>query len=95
MRAAFADDPVQAQAAEAQSQADCDAPRQALAPAAAPETLAPLTRRTLRITGLLRRLAKTRATYYDPLFERPDLIEDDYYRLRNQPRDFLDDHLQS
>ena len=28
-----------------------------------------------------------RASYYDPLFGRPDLIEDDYYRFRNQPRD--------
>jgi len=37
-------------------------------------------------SGLLRRMLKARASYYDPLFERPDLIEDDYYRLRNQPR---------
>jgi hypothetical protein len=28
----------------------------------------------------------TGASCCDPLFERPDLIEDDYYRLRNQPR---------
>jgi hypothetical protein len=95
MRAAFVDDPVQTQAAEAQSQAECDAPRQALAPAATPETLARLTRRLQRITGLLRRRARTRATYYDPVFGRPDLIEDDYYRLRNQPRDFPGDHPQS
>jgi methyltransferase of FxLD system len=95
MRAAFADDPVQTQAAEAQSQAECDAPRQALAPAAIPETLARLTRRLQRITGLLRRRARPRATYYDPVFGRPDLIEDDYYRLRNQPRDFPGDHPQS
>jgi hypothetical protein len=87
MRAAFADHSVQTQAAEALSQADCGAPRQALEPAATPETLARLTRRRQRITGLLMRLAKTRARYYDPLFERPDLIEDDYYRFRNQPRD--------
>ena len=87
MRAAFADHSVQTQAAEAQSQADCDAPRQGLAPTAPPETLARLTGRRQRITGLLMRLAKTRARYYDPLFERPDLIEDDYYRFRNQPRD--------
>ena len=87
MRAAFADHPVQTQAAEAQPQADCDAPRQALAPAATPETLARLTRRPQRITGLLMRLARIRAACYDPLFGRPDLIEDDYYRLRNQPRD--------
>jgi len=25
-------------------------------------------------------------TYRDSLFERPDLIEDDYYRLQHQPR---------
>ena len=87
MRAAFADHPVQTQAAEAQSQADCDAPRQALAPAATRETPARLTRRPQCITGLLMRLARTRASYYDPLFGRPDLIEDDYYRLQNQPRD--------
>jgi hypothetical protein len=42
--------------------------------------------RLRRIADLLRRTPKTRASYYDPLFERPDLIEDDYYRLRNQPR---------
>jgi hypothetical protein len=42
--------------------------------------------RLRRIVGLLRRVHKTRARYYDPLFERPDLIEDDYYRLRNHPR---------
>jgi hypothetical protein len=29
---------------------------------------------------------KTGASWHDPLFERLDLIEDDYYRLRNQPR---------
>jgi hypothetical protein len=48
--------------------------------------MAPLTRRLQRVTGLLMRLSRTRASYYDPLFWRPDLIEDDYYRLRNQPR---------
>lgn len=85
MRTAFADHPVQTQAAEAQAQADCDAPRQALAPAAIPETMAALTR-LQRITGLLMRRGRTRASYNDPLFMRPDLIEDDYYRLRNQPR---------
>jgi hypothetical protein len=41
--------------------------------------------RLRRIVGLLRRGPKTGASYYDPLFERPDLIEDDYSRLRNQP----------
>ena len=25
-------------------------------------------------------------SYCNPLLERPDLVEDDYYRLRNQPR---------
>ena len=29
-----------------------------------------------------------RASYYDPLFERPDLAEDDYYRFRNLPRSY-------
>jgi hypothetical protein len=86
MRAAFADHPVQTQAADAQSQPGCAAPRQALAPAATPEAMALLTRHLQRITGLLMRLSRTRASYYDPLFWRPDLIEDDYYRLRNQPR---------
>ena len=41
--------------------------------------------RLRRIAGLLERGPKTRASHYDPLFERPDLIENDYYRLRNQP----------
>jgi hypothetical protein len=42
--------------------------------------------RLRRVADLLRRVPKTNASYYDPLFERPDLVEDDYYRLRNQPR---------
>jgi hypothetical protein len=33
-----------------------------------------------------RRLRLFRACYRDSLFERPDLVEDDYYRLINQPR---------
>ena len=41
--------------------------------------------RLRRVVGLLRRVPKTGASCHDPLFERPDLIEDDYYRLRNQP----------
>jgi len=41
--------------------------------------------RLRRIAGLLQRGHMTRTSYYDPLFERPDLIEDDYHRLRNQP----------
>jgi hypothetical protein len=85
MPAALADHLAQTQAVDVQSQADCDALRQALAPAATPETRAPLTRRLQGITGLLMRLSRTRASYYDPLFARSDLIEDDYYRLRNQP----------
>jgi len=87
MRAAFADHPVQTQTADAQPQPDCYAPRRPVAPAATPETMAPLTRRLHRITGLLMRLARMRDGYYDPLLWRPDLIEDDYYRFRNQPRD--------
>lgn len=37
-----------------------------------------------RVAGFFARMVAT--SYLDPLFERPDLIEDDYYRLRNQPR---------
>jgi hypothetical protein len=37
-----------------------------------------------RQAGRLRRLFG--ACYRDSLFERPDLVEDDYYRLINQPR---------
>jgi hypothetical protein len=87
MCAAFADHLVQTGAVDAPSQPDCAAPRQALAPAASPATTEPLARRLQRISGLLMRLSRTRVSYFDPLFERPDLIEDDYYRLRNQPRD--------
>jgi hypothetical protein len=32
-----------------------------------------------------RRLARARS-YYDPLFGRPDLVENDYYRFRNHAR---------
>ena len=42
--------------------------------------------RLRRLAGLLRRVLATGAHYYDPLFEQPDLVEDDYYRFRNQPR---------
>lgn len=42
--------------------------------------------RLRRLAGLLRRVPETGAHYYDPLFEQPDLVEDDYYRFRNQPR---------
>jgi hypothetical protein len=41
--------------------------------------------RLRRLAGLLRRVPKTGAGRYDPLFEQPDLVEDDYYRFRNQP----------
>jgi hypothetical protein len=27
-----------------------------------------------------------RTGYYDPKFQRPDVVEDDYYRFRHQPR---------
>jgi len=37
-----------------------------------------------RQVGRLLRLFGAR--YRDSLFERPDLVEDDYYRLSNQPR---------
>jgi hypothetical protein len=33
-----------------------------------------------------RRVERT-ASYYDPLFARPDWVENDYYRLRNHPGD--------
>jgi hypothetical protein len=33
-----------------------------------------------------RRAART-GSYYDPLFSRPDLVENDYYRFRNRPSD--------
>ena len=39
-----------------------------------------------RVVGLLQRLLKAGGSYHDPLFERPDLVEDDYDRFRNQPR---------
>jgi hypothetical protein len=39
-----------------------------------------------QIAGPVRRARKTGGSDYDPLFEQPDLIEDDYYRFRNQPR---------
>lgn len=38
--------------------------------------------RLRRVSGLLRRVPTIGGRYDDPLFERPDLIEDDYYRLR-------------
>ena len=38
-----------------------------------------------RVVGLLRRVPKSGGNYCDPLFERLDLVEDDYYRFRYQP----------
>jgi hypothetical protein len=37
-----------------------------------------------RFFALRRRIPKMARSYSDPLFERPDLVEDDYYRLRNR-----------
>jgi hypothetical protein len=42
--------------------------------------------RPRRLARLRRRAPRTGVSYYDPRFERPDLVEDDYYRLRTQPR---------
>jgi hypothetical protein len=42
--------------------------------------------RLRRLAGLLRPGPKTGASYRDPLFELPDLVEEDYYRFRHQPR---------
>ena len=33
------------------------------------------------------RRAERTSGYYDPLFSRPDLVENDYYRFRNRPSD--------
>ena len=40
--------------------------------------------RPRRFGFLLRRIPGTRATYADPLFTRPDLVENDYYRFRRR-----------
>lgn len=42
-------------------------------------------KRTRRLAGLLRWAPKNAHSYHDPLFDRPDLIESDYYRFRNYP----------
>jgi hypothetical protein len=34
----------------------------------------------------VRRVERT-SSYYDPLFDRPDLVENDYYRFRNHAGD--------
>jgi hypothetical protein len=41
--------------------------------------------RMRRLVGLRHRVPKNHGDCYDPRFERPDLVEDDYYRFRNQP----------
>ena len=41
--------------------------------------------RLRRVARLLRRVPTASGGYHDPLFERPDLVEDDYHRFRNQP----------
>jgi hypothetical protein len=38
-----------------------------------------------RLTRLLHRLPKIGAGLYDPRLDWPNLVEDDYYRFRNQP----------
>jgi len=48
------------------------------------ESLTPATE-PARGAGLLRRAPTTGDSYHDPLFERPDLVEHDYYRFRHQP----------
>ena len=42
--------------------------------------------RLRRIAALPRPAPRIGASYHDPLFRRPDLVEDDYYRFRHQPR---------
>ena len=39
-----------------------------------------------RVSGASRRAPRPSRDYHDPLFERPDLVEDDYYRFRHYPR---------
>jgi hypothetical protein len=65
-----------------------DQPEVADTSAPLPAMPGPRTSRALlalrRAAGLLRRMPGT-GSYRDPLFERPDQVEDDYYRYRNQP----------
>jgi hypothetical protein len=42
--------------------------------------------RRRRMAGLPRRVPKIARIYRDPLFDRPDLVESDYYRLLNYPQ---------
>jgi len=41
--------------------------------------------RPRRLAGLLWRVPENTHSYHDPLFDRPDLVENDYYRFRNYP----------
>jgi hypothetical protein len=41
--------------------------------------------RLSRLVALLRPRPKAGGSYRDPLFGWPDLVENDYYRLRRQP----------
>ena len=47
--------------------------------------LLPRADRLRRVARRLRRVPGSGASYHDSLFERPDLVEDDYYRFRYQP----------
>jgi hypothetical protein len=42
--------------------------------------------RLRRVAAPLRPALNTGASYHDPLFGRPDLVENDYYRFQHQPR---------
>lgn len=61
---------------------DTSAPAAAERPNVPAKTRDPIVR---RMANRLRRALET--SYYDRSFDRPDLIEDDYFRFRNQPRD--------
>jgi len=75
--------PVTLQAAnQAADTREQPAPPVVLAP---PRETRPRRYRHRRVAGLLARMRWI--SYHDSLFERPDFIEDDYYRLRNQSRD--------
>jgi hypothetical protein len=45
-----------------------------------------------RLARLLHRLPEINLAYYDPRLDWPNLVEDDYYRLRNQPIEGSDSH---
>jgi hypothetical protein len=91
---------VQTGTADPCQQAQHDAPAQALLPRLARTALPAAARWGRRdsawagnrvdplqqIAGPVRRARKTGGSDYDPLFEQADLVEDDYYRFRNQPR---------